>query len=81
PGKQTTPWTQRLDLGLSYSPAFMDHKLKAGVNVFNVFNQRKPTSYVQGSEDDGPYSVNNDYKLPIGYTTPRYVQFSLSYDY
>jgi hypothetical protein len=81
PGTETAPWTHRYDLGLTYKPAALDHKLALSVNVFNAFNERNPTSYVSGSEDDGPYSVNNDYKLPVGFTTPRYVQFSVSYDY
>jgi outer membrane receptor protein involved in Fe transport len=58
-----------------------DHKLAISMNVFNAFNERVPTSYYQYSEDPGPGVVNNDYMLPIGYTTPRYVQFSVSYDY
>jgi len=80
PGKETAPWTHRLDIGLAYMPAFFDKKLKLGVNVFNVFNQRNPTSFDQNSEEE-PYSVSNTYDLPIGFTTPRYVQISLSYDY
>jgi hypothetical protein len=80
PGKETAPWTHRLDLGLVYSPAIFDKKLKLGVNVFNVFNQRNPTSFDQTSED-APYSVSNTFGLPIGFTAPRSVQFSLSYDY
>ena len=51
------------------------------LNVFNVLNERKVTSWVTGSEDDGPYSVNNDFQLPVSFTTPRYVQLSVSYDY
>jgi outer membrane receptor for ferrienterochelin and colicin len=81
PGKQTSPWTQRLDLGVTWKPAVLDHKLALNMNVINVFNQRTPTSYQSTSEGDGPYSIENDFNLPIGYTTPRYVQFSLSYDY
>jgi hypothetical protein len=81
PGKETAPWTHRYDLGVSYKPAMFDHKLAISMNVFNAFNERVPTSYYQYSEDPGPGVVNNDYMLPIGYTTPRYVQFSVSYDY
>ncbi len=81
PGKKTAPWTHRWDLGVTYRPAAFDQKLAFNVNVFNVLNERKPTAYYQYSEDDGPYSVNNDYMLPTGYTTPRYVQLSVSYDY
>ena len=29
---------------------------------------------------DGPYSVNNDFQLPVSFTTPRYVQLSVPLD-
>lgn len=81
PGKETAPWTHRYDLGVTYKPAMFDHKLAISMNVFNALNERKATSFLQYSEDDGPYSVNNDFMLPRSFTTPRYVQFSVSYDY
>ena len=68
-------------MALSWKPAQLDHKLAVTLNVFNVLNERVATSYPTGSEDDGPYSVNNDYKLPVSFTTSRYVQLSVSYDY
>lgn len=81
PGKKTAPWTHRYDLGVTYKPAMFDHKLALSMNVFNALNERKATSFEQYSEDDGPYSVNNDFMMPRSFTTPRYVQFSVSYDY
>lgn len=81
PGKKTSPWTHRYDMSVMYRPAVLDGKMAFTLNVFNVFNERKATSYIQNSESDGPYSVNNDYMLPQSYTTPRYVQFSMSYDW
>lgn len=80
PGKKTAPWTHRYDLGVTYKPAMFDHKLAIGMNVFNALNERKATSYDSTSEDD-PGVLSNTYGMPIGYTTPRYVQFSVSYDY
>ena len=81
PGKETFSWTHRYDVAVSWKPAQFDHKLAVTLNVFNVLNERKITSWVTGSEDDGPYSVNNDFQLPVSYTTPRDVQLSVSYDY
>ncbi|MDQ1118298.1 outer membrane receptor for ferrienterochelin and colicin [Pseudoxanthomonas sp. SORGH_AS 997] len=81
PGKETSPWLHRYDLAVTYKPAYFDDKLALNISVFNVLNERKPTSYVQTSEDDGPYSVNNNYMLPVSFSTPRYVQFSASYDW
>ena len=81
PGRETTPWTKRFDFGVTYRPSYFDHKLALNLNIFNVFNSRVPTSFNQNSEDDGPYGMNNDYMLPVSYTTPRYVQLSVTYDY
>lgn len=81
PGKKTAPWTHRLDLGVTYRPAMFDQKLGVNLNVFNLANERKPTSYYQTSENPGPYSVGNDFMLPQSFTTPRYVQLSMSYDF
>lgn len=81
PGKRFAPWTHRLDVGVTYKPSYFDHKLAVNLNILNLFNNRRPTSFVQNSEDDGPGSVNADFMLPVGYTTPRYVMLSLSYDY
>jgi outer membrane receptor protein involved in Fe transport len=80
PGKETAPWTHRYDVGVTYKPAMFDHKLALGMNVFNLLNERVPTSYDATAEDD-PNVLSNTYRMPIGYTTPRYVQFSVSYDY
>ncbi len=81
PGKKTSPWLHLYDLSVMYRPAYFEDKLAFSVQVFNLLNERKPTSYVQTSEDEGPYSVNSDYMLPVSYNTPRYVQFSASYDW
>jgi len=81
PGKERTPWTHRVDAAVTYKPSYFDHKLAVTLNAFNVFNNRTVTSSYSYSEDDGPYSVNADYRLPQSYTAPRYVQLSVSYDY
>jgi len=81
PGKETTPWTHRYDLSVRYTPAFMDKKLSLGLSVFNVTNERVPTSYYSYSEDDSPYVMTSDYLLPTSWTTPRYVQFSATYNW
>ena len=81
PGKTTAPWTQRWDMGLVYKPAFLDHKLAIGLNAFNIFNSVKATSYQTTAEDDGPYSIGNDFMLPVSFNTPRYLQLTISYDY
>ncbi|MGN6112879.1 MAG: TonB-dependent receptor [Luteimonas sp.] len=79
-GKETLPWTHRYDLGVTYKPAALDHKLAISMNVFNALNERAVTS-TDTSAEYPPYVISNTYTMPISYTTPRYVQFSVSYDY
>ncbi|MFT4256733.1 MAG: TonB-dependent receptor [Pseudoxanthomonas sp.] len=79
-GKKTTPWTHRYDVSVSYKPAYFDNKLGFTLSAFNVLNEVVPTSYYSYSESDG-YVVRNAYMLPLSYTTPRYVQFSATYDW
>jgi outer membrane receptor protein involved in Fe transport len=83
PGKTYTPWTHRLDLGLTYRPAMFDHKMALGVNVMNVLNETHPV-YINGAVGDyhaPKYEVSNIYNMPLTYATPRYVMFSASYDW
>jgi outer membrane receptor protein involved in Fe transport len=74
------PWTKRLDLGVSYRPAFADHKLSFGVNVFNVFNENKPLQSIYRFETN-PSTLSNTYGMGNFYEDPRYVRFSATYDY
>lgn len=83
PGASRMPWQRRLDLGVTYRPAFLDHKLALSVNVLNVLNERNPT-YLNSSVSGirlPRYSVQNTYNMPLSYATPRYVMFSASYDW
>ncbi len=75
-----TPWTKKLNLGLRYAPAFADHKLAFQMNVYNVFNEQKVVQINPNSVTD-PYSVSSTWNIPAFYEQPRYVRFSVSYDY
>jgi outer membrane receptor for ferrienterochelin and colicin len=75
-----TPWTKRLNLAVQYSPAFADHKLAFQVQVFNVLNEQKPVQIDPVSESDH-YTVSNTWNQPIFFEDPRYVRFSVSYDF
>ncbi|PPT92922.1 TonB-dependent receptor [Xanthomonas theicola] len=75
-----TPWTRIVDLGLSYRPAFADDKLSFNLQVFNLFNERKPVQ-VNSTWEDSPYTLSNTYNMGLFYTAPRYAQVSVSYDY
>jgi len=74
------PWTKKLDLALSYAPAFADHKLSFTINIFNVLNERKQRQSDYTFEDD-TYTVSNTYGMGTYFTTPRYVRLAASYDF
>lgn len=80
PGASFTPWTKRLDLGVTYKPAFLDHKLELALNVYNALNDDKATAIDGVSEDDFA-TVSNTYNVPLTFQTPRYVMFSASYNW
>lgn len=74
------PWTARLDLGLMYRPAFADHKLAFGLDVFNVLNQLRPVQS-DAVYEGGPFTVSNTYGIGTYYTAPRSVRLTASYDF
>ncbi len=80
PGETFTPGTKRVDLGVTYKPAFLDHKLELALNVMNVFNERKATT-IDGTTEEDFATVSNTYKMPLTFATPRYVMFSASYNW
>lgn len=79
-GKEYTPWTHRLDLGVTYKPAFLDHKLALSLNVFNALNESTATT-VDGTSESDFNTVSNTYRMPLTFTTPRYVMLSATYDW
>ena len=80
PGVNTTPWTKRLDLGVTWKPAFTDHKLALTLNVFNVFNERHATA-IDGTTEVDYATMSNTYNMPLTFATPRSVMFTASYDW
>jgi hypothetical protein len=80
PGKTYSPWTHRLDLGVTWKPAFADHKLALNVNVFNALNESVATA-IDGTSESDFNTVSNTYGTPLTLTTPRYVMFSATYDW
>ncbi len=84
PGSKRTPWTRTLDMGLTYTPAFLNNRLSASLQVFNVFNVQEAVQYDVTSEAD-PYVVSNTFMMPAGNygsrQAPRSMMLTLSYDY
>ncbi|HET6631786.1 MAG TPA: TonB-dependent receptor [Rhodanobacteraceae bacterium] len=81
PGQHFNPWTFRLDLGIEYRPAFADHKLGFRLDVFNVTDEQEVQQTNPNLYPRGAHTISNTYSLPVSYQTPRYVRFSISYDY
>ncbi|HEY4145942.1 TonB-dependent receptor [Pinirhizobacter sp.] len=75
------PWTHPLDLGVTYRPAWGDSKLAFAANVFNVFNEQRPTFLSVNSTDGGNSTPLYTYNSKYLSETPRYARFSVSYDF
>ena len=74
------PWIRQFDLGASYRPAFAAGKLALSLNVFNVLNEKAETNIYVRSES-APNVPNPRYGQALATQEPRYVRFSISYDY
>jgi hypothetical protein len=81
PGKQgRMPWMRQIDLGLTYRPAFAEHKLAFNLSVFNLLNGQAILNQSPVSES-AANSPNPLYTTPMVQQTPRYARLSVSYDY
>ncbi|MBS0200581.1 MAG: TonB-dependent receptor [Proteobacteria bacterium] len=74
------PWSKVINLGVQYQPVALKKKLTIGLDVFNAFNDRSAISFDPNFETD-PYTISNTYGMGQSFTTPRRVQFSVTYDY
>jgi hypothetical protein len=81
------PWTHQWDFSVTWKPKYFDHRMTLDLSVLNAFNAQSPTSFAStamagnGGNPSVAYSVLNSYNVPLSYQTPRYVMFTLSYDY
>jgi TonB-dependent Receptor Plug Domain. len=77
-----TPWLHQLNLSVSYIPAWAGKHLTLQAQVHNVFNEQNVTQYYSryGSTKPGA-QPNPRYLTPLGQEAPRYVQFSVKYDW
>jgi Outer membrane receptor for ferrienterochelin and colicins len=90
-----TPWTEQLNLGVHYTPAFADHKLSINLDILNALNQQRAlqtnaigeSAYNSGVGPDGAtaapdlISINNSYGEGNVWQPPRMVRLSVTYDY
>ena len=74
-----TPWTHDVDLGVTYSPAWAQHKLRFNFTVFNVLNEQTPVLI------DNSYgttvSPSAGYLMVASRTAPRAARLEVSYDW
>ena len=78
-----SPWLHQLNLGLTYVPNWGGKHLTFQALVHNVFNEQNAallvSSYTVWSGSTGYY--NPAYKSPVTTETPRYVDFSVKFDW
>jgi hypothetical protein len=77
-----TPWTHQLNLNVDYRPKWAQRKLDFNLAVFNALNEQNALQYdpsYGSTANPDPYYgvVDND----SGFEPPRYVRFSVSYDW
>ena len=75
------PWTNKLDLGVTYAPDFADNRLQFSVDVFNVFDEQVEQSIVEYGENGGPGVPYSSTNRVLSYSSPRYVRFAMRYDF
>ena len=70
-----SPWSKNLDLGVQFKlgETLGDSSLR--VDVFNVFNWKSKTDFVEFGESDDR-SLRSDYGLVTGYQAPRSVRIT-----
>jgi hypothetical protein len=69
-----TPWTHQLALNVIYQPNWAGRKLAFKLDVFNVFNNQTALQY-------RPYYPLTTYHRVEGWVPPRYLRFTVAYDW
>ncbi|WP_149193852.1 TonB-dependent receptor [Luteimonas suaedae] len=75
------PWTGKLDLGVAWSPAFLDHKLMVGFDVFNVTDSQPVQSIIEYGEIGAAGNPYHSTQRPISYQAPRTGRLTVRYDF
>jgi hypothetical protein len=81
-----TPWTHQLNLSVTYVPTWANKHLTLQAEMHNVLNEQKATllsgplnGYVVYKGSTGYYNPN--YKTAVSTEAPRYMNFSVKYDW
>jgi len=76
-----TPWTKTFDLGVSYTPNWLEG-LTLQMKVFNVLNAQSVTEYNEASQVNAGAQVRDpDFLNDLNYQAPRYVRFTARYEF
>ncbi|MGC1548580.1 MAG: TonB-dependent receptor [Rhodanobacter sp.] len=79
-----SPWTHQLNLALTYVPTWGNKHLTFQAQVHNVFNEQNATqlvSYYMITTVNGAGVWNPAYKTPLVLEQPRYMDFSVKFDW
>jgi hypothetical protein len=79
-----SPWIHQLNLALTYVPEWGNKHLTFQAMVHNVFNEQNATLLVSGYIEtitNGSGVYNPVYKTPLSLETPRYMDFSVKFDW
>lgn len=76
-----TPWTKSIDLGVSYQPNWLEG-LTLQAKVFNVLNSQTATEWNEASQTQRTNNViSPDYLNEVNFQQPRYVRFTVRYEF
>jgi len=76
-----TPWSKTIDLGVSYQPNWLEG-LTLQMKVFNVLNSQTVTEYNEASQAVRTARVTDaDFLNDVNYQAPRYVRFTVRYEF
>ncbi|MEP1741716.1 MAG: TonB-dependent receptor [Kangiellaceae bacterium] len=80
--KGRTPWTYTIDLGASYQPSWADNKLTLRMDILNLFDFDKVTSFnEQGDIDRSNPRQNPNFLTPNSWQAPREVRLSARFKF
>ena len=78
----TTPWTVKVDAGVSYVPKWADDKLTLKLDVFNLLNANKGIQYNQTKDKaQGSDLQNPNFLAPTQLQAPRSVRLTARYKF
>ncbi len=82
-----TPWTNQLDLQVSYQPSWANKKLTLQMDIFNIFNnqevveQNEVRDYSRATSVGAPYQLSANYGQPTAFQGSRYVRLAARYEF